>query len=345
MKVVLTILFVSSALFLVACNNDLPHVSVEADNHTPEVIDEIPQHEQDEPLSQENEQPEPIIYELCDCGMFFAHEIEEFDFSSPSSLLRIRDVEPPGPRTHFTYQFETVHTAALVQCEVNYPNYIVLWADEPIYDFSFVSVHHNAICCAYVGDVLLAVDRLDPRDAVLLTVAFAHYLFPRAAVIYTDSDGTQHREYIFQNMMGGCAPGFFLYPTNGLIDSRDNWLDLGIISIPGTFAYDKTEHILITTSCMFVSGQAGQDVWDLANKMWVGYLHGEYIRSMLEKSLATTDFLFDDGHKGYSLELDDELWWVRPDGMAVSFRHGGYRLFFEMHERLILEIARTLISR
>ena len=68
----------------------------------------------------------------------------------------------------------------------------------------------------------------------------------------------------------------------------------------------------------------------------------ESIESMVESSLTASEFVFDDGHVGYMLEFENDIWWVREDWMAMSFRHGGYRDFFGLHENLILEVARTL---
>jgi len=302
---------------------------------------------QNEPssLPQEDVLPEPEARELCDCGLFDAQYVEELHTLLSSPPLNIRDVDPLGLGTHFTYQFETVHTATYLQWESDWPSNIAIWPDEILYDFSFVSVHHNAICCAYVGETLLTVDKLYPSDVVLLTVAFSHYLFPRGGIIFTDAMGMRHHMFISESMIGGCAPGFFLSYTNNLIDLRTDWLDLEIISIPPAFTYDiggVHNDVIITTSCPFVPSE---DVWGAVQMMWAGYLKVESIESKVEGSLMAKDFLFNDGHIGYMLDFAYDIWWVREDWMAVSFRHGGYRGFFEIHEDLIIEIARTLTSR
>jgi len=314
-----------------------------APEYKPDVIHTFGQNEPPS-LPQEDEPPKPEPRELCECGLFDAQYVEELHALLSSPPLNIRDVDPLGLGTHFTYQFETVHTATYLQWESDWPSNIAIWSDEPLYDFSFVSVHHNAICCAYVGEVLLTVDKLYPTDVVLLTVAFAHYLFPRGGVIFTDAMGVRHHMFISESMIGGCAPGFFLSPTNNLIDLRADWLDLEIISIPPTFTYDKSgthNDIVIITGCPFVPNE---DVWG-GTQMWAGYLKVESIESMVESSLMAKDFIFDDGHIGYMLDFAYDIWWVRNDWMAMSFRYGGYRDFFEIHEGLILTIARTLTSR
>jgi len=295
-------------------------------------------------LPQENDTPDPKVQELCDCGLFDTYYIQELHMLLASPPLNIREVERLERSTPFTYQFETVHTATYLQWESEWPSTIAIWPDEPLYDFSFVAVHHNAICCAYVGETLLAIDKLYPTDVVVLTVAFIHYLFPRGGIIFTDTNGVRRHMFITESMIGGCAPGFFLSPTNNLIDHRADWLDLEIISIPPAFTYDiASPHndLTIIASCPFVPSE---DVWG-ATHMWAGYLKVESIESMVESSLSAKDFIFDDGHIGYMLEFNNEIWWVHGEWMAMSFRHGGYRDFFEIHEDLILTIARTLTSR
>jgi len=349
-RIVSLLLFLAFAP-LAACRNLGAHdhyrpeieVICEIDNTLPEYEPDIaPTSMPDEPSYplQESEQPEPNAYELCDCGALYAHTVLELKYSPP---LNIRDVGPFGVGTHFTYQFETIHTATYLQWESEWPSKIVIWPDEPVYNFTFVSALHTAICCAYVGEVILSVDKLYPSDAVILTVAFWHYLFPRGGIIFTDVSGAQHHMFLQQNMAGGCAPGYLLHPTNHLIGRRENWIDLGIISIPSAFTYDKDglhNDIAIITNCAFASIR---DVWG-ATQMWAGYLMVESIESMVESSVAAEAFYFDDGHTGYMLEFEYDIWWVRGDWMAMSFRHGGYRAFFEIHEDLILEIARTLTT-
>jgi len=351
---VILLLFMAFAL-LTACSyfgvneSNLPitEINCEIDDtvpgYTPDIAPTFGQNESPS-LPQIDEPPVPKAYELCDCGNFYAHYIYELQTLKSSPPLNIRDVGPFGFGTHFTYQFDTVHTATYLQWETDWPSNIAIWPDEPLYDFSFVSVHHNAICCAYIGEALLAIDKLYPSDVVLLTVAFMHYLYPRGGIIFTDVDGSQHYMFLSESMIGGCAPGFFLSPTNNLIDLHANWLDLEIISIPKAFTYDKGglhNDIFILTGCPIVPSEG---IWG-ATFMWAGYLKVESIESMVESSLTAEYFLFDDGHVGYMLDFADEIWWVREDWMAVSFRHGGYRPLFEIHENLILTIARSLTSR
>ena len=325
------ILIILVAALLAACGSN----DETEDAHVHEATEVITSYTHTEDLADE--------YEVCDCGMFSARYMQELHTQLSSPSMNIQEVGPFGHATHFTYQFETVHTASYLQLEYEWASYLAIWSDEPIYDFSFVSVHHNAICCAYVGEVLLAIDILHPRDVVLLTVSFTHYLFPRGGIIFTDAGGLRHHMFISESMIGGCAPRFFLWPTNSLIDRREDWLDLGIISIPATFSYDKSGlhgDITIIASCPFVPSR---DVWEETH-VSVGHLRDETIEVLMERSLSTQTFLFDDGHMGHMLELPDAIWWVREDWLTMSFWHGGYRYFFEIHEGLILEIARTLTA-
>jgi len=247
-KIVTLLLFLVFALFA-AC------VSPTADDNYSYEPDTAPTFEQNESLSlpQESESSEPETHEL------------ELPWATPP--LNIRHADQFGVGTPFMYQFETVHAATFLQWESEFPATLVIWSDEPLYNFSFVSVDHNAICCAYVREVLLTVDKLYPSDAVALTVAFSHYLFPRAGIVFTDASGVRHRMYLRQDMMGECGPGYYLVRTNNLIDHRENWLDLEIISIPEVFTYDKSgthNDIVIITNCPFVPSR---DVWG-ATQIW-----------------------------------------------------------------------------
>jgi len=194
-------------------------------------------------------------YDSYDNYTHYAHELQMLTSTPP---LNISNVDPFGTGTHFTYQFETVHTVTYLEWEADRPSKMAIWSDEPLYDFSFVSVHHNAICCAYVGEIVFNIDKLYPTDVVVLTVAFSHYLYPRGGIIFTDASGMRHHMFLSKNMVDGCVTGFFLNPTDNLIDLRADWLDLEIISIPKSFTYDKGglhNEIEIITGCPFVSSE------------------------------------------------------------------------------------------
>ena len=157
-----------------------------------------------EPTATPVYEPEPDHPPICDCGSFLACTIEEWLAS------QFFATHPPDAM----HEFDTVHEVAYLQWEPEFPCTIVISTPKPVYDFSFVTVQHNAICCGYVGEALLTLDKLYPSEAVAITVAFSHYLFPRAAVMFTDVCGTRHHMYLFQNMAGGCIPPYELSHTN-----------------------------------------------------------------------------------------------------------------------------------
>lgn len=133
--------------------------------------------------------------------------------------------------------------------------------------------------------------------------------------------------------------------NNTLIDIRGNWRNLEIISIPKNFSYDKGglhNDVIANTNCPFVPSR---EVLGATYQIWAGYLKAESVEAVVESSLTAQEFLFDDGQSGYMLEFANDIWWVREDWMAMSFWHGGYRAVFEIHEDLILQIARTLRAR
>ena len=106
---------------------------------------------------------------------------------------------------------------------------LVIWADEPLRDFSFVSLTFNSDYGEsdevrdyfYTREVLLTIDELTPTDAVVLNVFFPHYLISRGGVVFTDADGIQRRMFIAESMRGGCWPHFYLSPHN----DETHWAD------------------------------------------------------------------------------------------------------------------------
>jgi hypothetical protein len=324
-KKIFALLLFAIFISLASCGNS------DAIDSTPIFIQNAPPN-----LPQENAAPEQEASELCDCGERNANELRWC--TQPVNIRESWEVDDD-----FLEGFENIHTRTYLQWDAEFPETLIIWSSEPLRDFSFVSVNSNAICCAYVGETLLTVDELHPTDAVALTVAFAHYLYPRGGIIFTDANDMRHHMFIQESMEGGCVPQYHLVYTNNLIDLRENWIDLEIISIPKAFSYEKdifNYDFFITTCCTFVPSE---DVSD-APKMWAGYLQNESVEEMTERSLTASEFLFDDGNIGHMFEFTDYILWVN-DFQAVSFTHGGHRSLFEIHEDLILSIARTLTPR
>ena len=73
-----------------------------------------------------------------------------------------------------------------------------------------MKVYLNHSLIINTQEVLLTVPVLRPTDAVVLNVAFEHYLLPHGAVIFTDANGVQWRMFIGQSMRGGCFPIYSL---------------------------------------------------------------------------------------------------------------------------------------
>ena len=115
--------------------------------------------------------------------------------------------------------FLNIHSFTHLEFETDWPGRIILWADTPIRDFSFVRVSvsedwkdgHHLI---EVVEELVTIPYLQTTEAFVLNVAFAHYLFPHGAIFFTDEQGSRHPLLILQSMRGGCFPQYFLAPHN-----------------------------------------------------------------------------------------------------------------------------------
>lgn len=184
---------------------------------------------QDEPALAETPSPTraPIgLSALChECG--YVHE----PLREPTPPLNIHELFAPWqgqdadfPQAEheanvaeFVRGFDNVHTATYIQFEANWYSTIILWTDTPLRDFSFVSLDVAGHEWTEAGqlvigtqEVLLTVDELLPNDAVVLNVAFSHYLLPHGAIIFTDEQGELRRMFIREDMRGGCYPSYRL---------------------------------------------------------------------------------------------------------------------------------------
>jgi hypothetical protein len=112
----------------------------------------------------------------------------------------------------FVKGFDFVHEHTYLQWDEGWVNSIVLWPDETLRDFSFVSLTFDGYNVYSVAEILLTIDELPPTQAVVLNVAFEHYLFPRGGIIFTEESGEQRRMFIQESMAGGCIPHFHLVP-------------------------------------------------------------------------------------------------------------------------------------
>jgi len=179
-----------------------------------------------EPLPESSDPPSQNT--LCECG---EHYISD-QLRQPTPPLNMHEmfatleIENPHEKhaaniTEFTRNFENVYTATYTQFETDWSAALILWSDTTLFDFSFVSldvaghywdesIPYSPSLVIHTQEVLLTVPVLRPTDAVVLNVAFAHYLLPHGAVIFTDAYGVQWRMFIWESMRGGCYPSYHL---------------------------------------------------------------------------------------------------------------------------------------
>ena len=147
-------------------------------------------------------------YELCHCGEHYVHE----ELRQPTPPLNIRDEDVSA---EFLSAFAAIHTYTFIQWETDQYSTLVLWPDEVLHDFSFVYLGFNETDGGgnfYIHEVLLVIGELPPTEAVVVNVAFEHYLIPRGGIVFTDESGTERRMFISESMRGGCFPLFNLIP-------------------------------------------------------------------------------------------------------------------------------------
>ena len=166
-------------------------------------------------------------YELCYCGEHYVHE----DLRQAPPPMNIHAIFAPwqGPDgvfpkeeheanvAEFVRDFENVHTVTYIQWETDWHSTLVLWPDVPLRDFSFVSLDvaghewtDDGRLIINTREVIHTIDELLPTDAVVLNVAFAHYMLPHGAIIFTDEQGVRQRMFIWEDMRGGSFPLFNL---------------------------------------------------------------------------------------------------------------------------------------
>ncbi|MCL2284931.1 MAG: hypothetical protein FWC32_01035 [Firmicutes bacterium] len=170
-----------------------------------------------EQLESANRFIERFIPDLCGCGLYPAYYV----LPPPTPPLNIlsRDIDD-----EFLSTFETVHTFTYQQWETDWYGTIILWPDEPLRDFAFLSIlfdEDDDGMFFTVREELLTIDELLPSHAVVLNVAFIHYLIPRGGITFTDANGVQRRMFITDvSVRGGCFPYFILAPHD-----ETHWAD------------------------------------------------------------------------------------------------------------------------
>ena len=148
----------------------------------------------------------PYTHELCYyCG---GPNFER----QPTPPLNILDA---GVDDKFLSAFETVHTVTYLQWEADWHHTLAFWPDEPLRDFSFLSLGFHDTgerMYFYTREVLLTVEELLPTDTVVLNVLFFHYLIPRGGLVFTDENGVQRRMLVVdQSVVGGCSQCILIF--------------------------------------------------------------------------------------------------------------------------------------
>lgn len=91
---------------------------------------------------------------------------------------------------------------------------IVFMTDEPLRDFSFVTIGRWYIDQRdrfyYVSDVPFTIEELLPGEAFVLEIWFAHYNFLSAGIVFTDKNNVRQYMGLAQHMAGCCVPSPFL---------------------------------------------------------------------------------------------------------------------------------------
>ena len=177
--------------------------------------------------------------ELCHCGEHYVNE----ELRNPTPPLYIHEIIPEWhyPPTdfpkeehdkllsEFVSKYETVHTTTFIQWETEWYDTLIIWTDTPLRDFSFVSLDHqdnnDERGAFYIKEKLLTVDELLPNDAVVLNVAFEHYLIPRGGLVFTDESGVRRRVFISESMRGGCFPRYNLKFYEDSFSDWADWID------------------------------------------------------------------------------------------------------------------------
>ena len=174
--------------------------------------------------------PDPAIEnELCwVCGEHYAHErwrlpahpfhIREFE--RPFHGNRERDFLGNYPFTNqeeqqkavqvFLNNFETVHTFTYIHPRLSRHgealyDTVILWSDEVIRDFTFMSIETDNLCDDYDGwrrhpyghvEVLFTIDELQPGSSIALNLSFNAFERPSAGLVFTDKKGVERRMWM-----------------------------------------------------------------------------------------------------------------------------------------------------
>jgi len=123
------------------------------------------------------------------------------------------------------------------------------------------------------------------------------------------------------------------------VDTTD-WVDIGGLKIPPTWTSSPSDN----------GGPPGD--LDIRGEgvsgpihMFFGYGFAGSIEMLIEESMSSKAFIFDDKHSGYMVEFSDSIIWVRESYTSVTLYHFGNRSVLTDNEDLILSIVRTLVDK
>ena len=111
------------------------------------------------------------------------------------------------------------------------------------------------------------------------------------------------------------------------------WVDIGGLRIPSAWSFEEDE-----PEGWYITGEGAGG----AIQMFRGYGFAGSLEMIIEESISSQAFLFDDKQSGYMLEFPDSIIWARESYISVNLFHEGDRSIFTDNEDLILTIARTL---
>jgi len=136
---------------------------------------------------------------------------------------------------------------------------------------------------------------------------------------------------ILMLLLVGCSSGTALE-----IDTT-RWVDIGGLRIPPTWSSSPSESGGPPGDLDITGEGVGGSI-----RMFYGYGFAGSLEMLIEDSISSQAFLFDDMHSGYMLDFPDRIIWVRESYASVLLYHDGDRSIFTDNEDLILKVARTL---
>jgi len=145
-----------------------------------------------------------------DCGgpCYYAELMKGWPSTAPMHIEE-------NPTDEFIAQFSNTHDFVFGPLPewVDEHRVIVVWADEPLRDFSLVGLYPNWISGGegiHATDTQYVVEQLLPGEAFVLHDWFGPYQYPTAGFTFIDEAGIQRYMSIVQCQIGGCAPALRL---------------------------------------------------------------------------------------------------------------------------------------